>query len=194
MITASMKYLCQWKYDNHKVYLHNFSKFISIQFNYNDYIVEFKDSYLLLPSSLRKLGQSFNIDMQKGLFPHLFVNDPSNSLDYDGYVPNHFNFIDVSIDDYLNYIKDFINKSWNLKSEAIKYCELDCISLYKILMKFNNIIFNKWSLNITNYPTLPSLSFAIFRAHYLNVNSIVNITGKIYDDIKKSNLFIKSNL
>lgn len=212
MMVDSLKFVCQWKYDNHKVYLHNFAKFdsiflfkvmikigtinpiihkgkfISIQFRYNNYVLEFRDSYLLLPSSLRKLGQSFNVDMKKGLFPHLFVNDPSISLDYDGLIPSISNFIDVSIDDYIHYMKDFLlnNKSWNLKSEAIHYCELDCISLYEILVKFNHIIFDKWNLNINSYPTLPSLSFAIFRAHYLKENTIVDITGKIYEDIKKS--------
>jgi hypothetical protein len=75
---------------------------------------------------------------------------------------------------------------WNLKKEAIKYCELDCISLYQILTKFNDLIYNKWQLNMNNYPTLPSLSFAIFRTHYLKDNSVVQITGKIYDDIKES--------
>ena len=63
---------------------------------------------------------------------------------------------------------------------------MDCISLYQILIKFNKIIYNKWSLNINDYPTLPSLSFAIFRAHYLKDNNIIQISGQIYNDIKQS--------
>src|SRR5918911_5780051 len=72
------------KYDNYKIYLHNFSKFdgifllkalcninnsivdpiihdgklISIQFSYKNIILHFRDSYLLLLSSLKKLGNS----------------------------------------------------------------------------------------------------------------------------------------
>lgn len=206
MIIDSLKYLCQYNYDNHKVYLHNFAKFdniflfktmvkmgivnpiihkgkfISIQFKYKDYTIEFRDSYLLLPSSLRKLGQSFSVDRTKGYFPHLFVNN-DQSLDYNGKIPSHNYFIDLSLDEYnkLNH-----NYNWNLKEEAIKYCELDCITLYLILIKFNILIFNKWNLNINNYPTLPSLAFALFRAHYLKENTVVDISGKIYKDIKQS--------
>lgn len=33
--------------------------------------------------------------------------------------------------------------------------------------KFNKLIFDKFKLNITKYPTLPSLAFGLFRAHYL---------------------------
>ena len=39
---------------------------------------------------------------------------------------------------------------------------------------------------MNNYPTLPSLSFAIFRTHYLLENSVAQISGKIYKDIKES--------
>lgn len=208
MVLSAIKYLAKRKYDNYNIYLHNFSKFdviflfkilvnigivtpiinkgrfISMQFNYNDYVLHFKDSYLLLPASLKKLGLSFKIKQQKGFFPHLFVNKNDISLDYIGNIPNRDYFINLSENDYNDYCLNYNN--WNLKSEAIKYCELDCISLYQILIKFNNIIFEKYNLNINNYPTLPSLAFAIFRAHYLLENTIIEISGKIYNDIKKS--------
>jgi hypothetical protein len=75
-------------------------------------------------------------------------------------------------------------KIWNFKEEAKLYCELDCISLYQVLTKFNTLIFNKFKLNINNYPTLPGLSFAIFRAHYLKDNSIHMLSGDISKDIR----------
>ena len=49
-----------------------------------------------------------------------------------------------------------------LKTESIKYYSLDYISLYQILNLFNNLIFDKFKININKYPTLSSLSFAIF--------------------------------
>jgi len=79
MIQNAINDICIRKYRNYKIYLHNFSKFdgyflvkylaklgtcdpiihkgkiISLKFNYNNYNITFKDSYLLLPSSLRKL-------------------------------------------------------------------------------------------------------------------------------------------
>lgn len=66
-------------------------------------------------------------------------------------------FYNIDVVDYNNYCHLF-NNNWNLKSECIKYCELDCISLYQILIKFNNIIYDKISLNINDYPILPSLN------------------------------------
>jgi len=108
-------------------------------------------------------------------------------------------FMELLMNEYNDYCREFINKPWNLKNEAIKYCELDCITLYQILTKFNILIFNKWQLNMNNYPTLPSLTFAIFRAHYLRDNSVVQISGKIYEDIKQSytggavDMYIPSN-
>lgn len=210
MIISAIKSIANKNYDNHKIYLHNFAKFdaiflfkiltklgivsplrhkgrfISIQFNYNNYVFHFRDSFLLLPASLRKLCESFNLNIIKGYFPHLFLNNSDISLDYEGDIPNKKYFNDMSDDEYNDYCMKYNNNNWNLKNEAIKYCELDCISLYDILMKFNNIIYDKWSLNINNYPTLPSLVFAIFRAHYLKDNSVVQLSGQMYKDIKQS--------
>jgi len=174
----------------------NNGRFISLKFSYNNYTVEFRDSYQLLPSSLRKLSKSFNVDIIKGLFPHTFLNNKSDDiLNYIGIIPSIQYFLDTisinedlleNINNLIDYFRKYINIPWNLKDEAIKYCELDCISLYQILIKFNTLIYNKWQLNMNNYPTLPSLAFAIFRAHYLKDNSVVQISGQIYDDIKES--------
>ena len=68
------------------------------------------------------------------------------------------------------YLKSSPNaniNNWSLKNETLKYCINDCISLYEVLIKFNQFIFNKFKLNIHNYPTLPSLTFGIFRSNFL---------------------------
>ena len=46
----------------------------------------FFDSYQLLPSSLRKLGLSFNTSQKKDIFPYNFVN--KDNLNYVGPVPS----------------------------------------------------------------------------------------------------------
>jgi hypothetical protein len=123
-----------------KPIIHN-GKFISVSIVYGDneqYQIEFKDSILLLLYSLKALCNSFKIDDAKSIFPHLFVNE--NNLNYKGDVPTIENFIEISNNDYQNYKSKF-NKNWNLKSEAIKYCNLDCISLYQVLFIFNEMIF-----------------------------------------------------
>nr|UEX92847.1 hypothetical protein [Marasmius tenuissimus] len=72
------------------------------------------------------------------------------------------------------------------KDEVIRYCADDCISLYQILVKFNDLFMENFNINIKNYPTLPSLTFANFRSNYLEKDQIAQITGKIYQDLKQS--------
>jgi hypothetical protein len=147
------------------------------------YSIEFRDSLLMLPISLRKLCIAFNVD-NKGIFPYDFANDIY--LDYNGNVPA-INFFDkVTQDEYNTYLSNYVNNTWNLKQETIKYCELDCISLYQVLVKFNELIFNNYQLNINRFPTLPSLAFGIYRSKYLGDNKIPLISGDIFNNIKKS--------
>jgi len=181
MINRAITDICIRKYNNYKIYFHNFSKFdgyflvkylakigicdpiihkgkiISLNFSYNNYNIVFKDSYLLLPSSLRKLGKSFNVNSLKGIFPYGL-----SDINYIGDVPDIKYFSKINIDEYNKYKDSFNNNIWNFRKEAKKYCELDCKSLFEILSKFNSLIFNRFKLNINKYPTLPSLSFAIF--------------------------------
>lgn len=71
-----------------------------------------------------------------------------------------------------------------MKNESIKYCIQDCKSLYQVLDKFNELIFDKFNLNIHNSPTLSSLAFNIFRAHYLKDSKIPLIGGNMLNDIR----------
>jgi len=75
-----------------------------------------------------------------------------------------------------------------LRRETDKYCEQDCRVLYQIINIFSRRIFEQFKINIHNYPTLPSLAFAIFRSNFLDKvkNGIPLITGEIYNYIKKS--------
>ena len=82
-------------------------------------------------------------------------------------VPEFSLFDKISLEEYSNYKDQFKNKAWDFKEESEKYCILDCISLYQILSKFNQLIFNSFKINITKYPTLSSLAFGIFRTHFL---------------------------
>jgi DNA polymerase type B, organellar and viral len=157
---------------------------IDIELSYNNFKINFRDSYLMLPLSLRKLAITFKVD-NKGLFPYSFVNNHTD-LNYEGIIPDFKYFNNISLDDYNNYCNSFIDKNWSLKIETLKYCIQDCISLYQIIEKFNYFIFNLFNLNIHNYPTLPSLAFGIYRSKYLKDHKIPLITGQIFNDIRKS--------
>jgi hypothetical protein len=223
MIKDAMEDINRKKYKNYKIYLHNFAKFdgmflikylaqlgyckpvihkgklISCKFNLlnNKQSVTFLDSYLLIPASLRDLCKSFDVIEGKGIFPFLL-----NNINYLGFVPEYqyFDKNSVSLEECNIYKSQFGYKLWSFRDESIKYCSLDCISLYKVLVKFNELIFNKFSLNITKYPTLPSLAFGIFRTHFLIKKEDINkdkegnliktpskihmLSGKIAEDIR----------
>jgi hypothetical protein len=67
----------------------NHGSFIDLKFKFdNKYILYFRDTYLLLPASLKKLAINFNVQ-QKGIFPHLFVNNSDIILNYIGKVPEY---------------------------------------------------------------------------------------------------------
>jgi hypothetical protein len=207
MMKLAIKDLMIKKYDNYKVYIHNLAKFdgifllkmltelgqvkpvihhgnlISIGFKFNSYNITFRDSLQLLIFSLKKLGISFGVDTKKSIFPHSFVNE--NNLDYIGQVPDFKFFNNISKEEYLDYCKLF-NNNWSLRDESIKYCHIDCVSLFQIMTKFSNMIFELFKIDVHKYPTLSSLAFAIFRTHFLRKDEIPQLTGQIAKDIRLS--------
>jgi DNA polymerase type B, organellar and viral len=214
------------KYTGYKVYFHNFSNFdaifilsilsdlsnkiepvirdgryINIKLYYgpnNKYVISFRDSMLLLPSSLKKLSNSFNDTEIKGIFPYDFVNNIA--LNYIGKIPEFEYFSNTInldkydeldkedkefVDQYIEYNNKFKNKTWDLRHELIKYCELDVISLWQVINNFQKLIYKNFSQDILNWPTLSSLAFAIYRSNFLdNKANIPIVLGKIYDNIK----------
>jgi len=197
--------LLQPKYYGYSVYAHNLSRFdIIFIFKYiaslknefkitpiikdgniisltiekgNNIKIIFKDSYLILPSGLAKLTKTFNVDTPKGLEP-ILLPTWNSSLEAKQYEQS-------SIDHYNKTIEIITNfNEWKYKVQ--KYCETDCISLYDVLIKFRELIFINWKLDIENYPTTPSLAFAIYRKCYLKNNLIPISEGKVFDFIRKS--------
>lgn len=118
---------------------------ISIKGESTGFNINFRDSLLLLPTSLRKLAKSFGV-MEKSIFPYAFVNDPNLDLDYKGIVPDFKYFSDLSLVDYNNYTQNF--NIWSLKYETIKYCLQDCIVLYQVLKNFSQSIFKDLKVNL----------------------------------------------
>jgi len=209
MILECLKSILIRKYNGYKVYIHNMAKFdiifllkyivkiatlqpvihngriISLMINFgknNEYSIQFKDSYLLLLASLAKLSKAFGITNPKSLFPFHFVN--KDNFNYIGKIPDIRYFNKISKNEYQNYKSNF-RTVWNLKVESIKYCEIDCISLYQVLIKFNDLIFKLFRKNVHHYPTLPSLAFGIFRSNFMENENIPQLSGKIAKDIRQ---------
>jgi len=120
LLKTSILYLMKRKFHQHKIYLHNFSHFdgifllrvlsslteeirpiirdgriIDLKFtfysNRSKYLLYFRDSYLLLPSSLVDLARNFKVE-NKGIFPYRFVNNPEIELNDEGPIPYFYNF------------------------------------------------------------------------------------------------------
>lgn len=147
----------------------------------------FYDSNLIFQTSLRKLSKSFKIDNEKTFFPYGFMNDTNLNFNYNGEVPDIQHFLNtISEDDYKKYKDKFKNKKWNLSKELIKYCENDTISLYQIINKFHNEIYSLFRIDISKYPTLPSIAFAIYRTNFIYKYRIPKILGKLHYTLKES--------
>jgi len=54
------------------------------------------------------------------------------------------------------------------------------------MIKFNELIFERFEINIHKYPTLSSLAFVIFKTHLLRKNEIPQLTAQVARDIRQS--------
>jgi len=159
------------------------NKILSISITNNENKCKFKilDSIQMLNGSLDSLCKSFNIINKKGFFPHNFIN--KDNLFYIGDTPPHNCFKNMPINIY-NSIK---SENWNLKYEALAYLKKDVLGLLEVMLKFNEKIFNKYSLNITNFVTAPKLAVGIFTSKFYNNDlNIKMVRGNVEKDIRSS--------
>lgn len=144
--------------------------------------IVFKDSYLLLPVSLRDLCIAFGLLINKLHFPYKLTD-----INYTGIFPEfQYWSSDLSRSEYIKLHQQFGDKVWNFKDEALIYCKTDCISLFNILVKYNELIFNQFSMNVHKSITLPALAFKIFKAAFMPENTIFQIKGQVEQDIREA--------
>ena len=143
--------------------------------------ITFKDSYLLLPLSLRLLCVAFGVSTPKSYFPFNMTD-----INYTGVFPQFEYWTDMTQAVYDSIKLEFKNKMWSFKVEATKYCELDCKCLHEVLTTFNELIFNNFSINIHKPLTLPALAMRIFKTHYMPENTIFRISAEVEQNIRLS--------
>ena len=131
---------------------------------------------------MAKLTKGFGVETLKSIFPYFFVNE--NNLNYIGEVPDIKYFNKLKLKDFNEYKNKFDN-NWSLRDETIKYCEIDCISLHQVIFKFTEMIFDLFGKNVHNYPTLPSLAFAIFRSNFMEETQFLNYQVKYLQILDK---------
>jgi hypothetical protein len=117
----------------------------------------FRDSLLLIPSSLDKLCKSFE------------VTAPKTSFDF-----NKINAC-VTIEDLTA-----------IREDLTVYCERDTIALYQVIIKFNHFIIKHTSVSIFKFPTIPSVALATYRSKFIPKNVVPKITGNLFQDLKAS--------
>ena len=145
----SIKVRYGWRYDQSKFRYH----------------LEFRDSLLILLSSLKKLSETFLKDK-----PELQKLDNEDIIKL-----------------LLSKGNELVLLDGKFKVKLLNYCLLDCISLSNIFYRFAQIIFSHWKINVHKYPTLPSLALAIYKTHYLESDSLIPlISDDIYKDISKA--------
>ena len=110
----------------------------------------FKDSLLMLPLSLRKLAKDFDVETQKVYFPYGLSN-----TSYRGKLPSTQFWTDITPQEYKALYDRYYDGSWVFEYEAVKYCMLDCVCLYEIILQFNKLFYEHFQLNVHTRLTLP---------------------------------------
>jgi hypothetical protein len=159
-------------------------KLISIKLKVSGAIsktIVFKDSMLLLPYSLRKLCQSFKIEESKGYFPFNLDN-----IFYMGTFPQREHWIGISAEKWLELKTDHGKKLWSFKTEAIKYCRLDCVSLHQVITQFAQLIYERFQVDAHKALTLPALAMKIYKTNFIPENTIYQLLGIPEYNIRQS--------
>ena len=131
------------------------------------------------------LAKSFKVE-DKGMFPYRFATDENIKNNYCGDIPPFEYFDSITLEQYNEYSKEFLGKTWNLKEETIKYCIQDCVTLYQVLDVFFKENYENTRVIGSKYYSLPSLAFANFRAKFMPDDiTIPCLNGEIYQFIKQ---------
>jgi len=146
-----------------------------------------KDSINFYTASLKKVLQDYKCEIQKGVFPHGFMNE--NTLNYIGpkpeykYFQNEFTKMVFSRKEY-----DLIPKeNWNCKEELLTYLKADVKGLLEVLKLTSKFYFDRYSLNMTKFLTLPSLAIAVYFTNYHDQDhEIKMVKGIVEKDIRSA--------
>jgi hypothetical protein len=129
------------------------------------------DSLNILDSSLRELSKVFNCKTEKGSYPYKLIEKLgiSKGLEYKGEVPAKEYFENISNQDYNSLVERAKQENkgiWNSKDELEKYLNTDLENLYDIIMKFANMIYDDFNINITRVRTAAGLAYLIYSSNY----------------------------
>lgn len=113
---------------------------------------------------------------------------PYNLYDtsYIGVYPAYKYFTDITNKEWSHLKQEHGMRVWSFNKESIKYCKLDCETLHQVIMKFNELFYNKFQINVHKSLTGPSLTMRMFKTHYMKPNTIFQLLGPVEQDIRQS--------
>lgn len=153
----------------------------SITIRYVDKIITLKCSYKILPLSLHKIAQIFNLE-NKMPFPYKFIT--SDNIYYTGPTPDQ-NFFN-SKKDY-EIFKCYNSNFINVREYTLKYCENDVLITVKFLINIFKIL-KKFKINAQNTYSAPSLALKIFEKRF-NTNNLKFKFNKLIDNFARKAYF-----
>jgi len=155
----------------------------SVKIRFKGRVVEFRDSYKLLPFSLKKFQQEFDLPdeiCKKEAISYSYYTEENNNkriniMDYCNLLSNDEQLIFLkNIDNEPSYDKD--NKTFNPMDYYKEYLRLDCLVLKKGMQKFAELIkeITENKMSIYDCLTISSLTdkYMIIEGAYDNVFSV----------------------
>ena len=144
----------------------------------NHAVIRIFDSYRFFKSSLDNLGKSFSTPIQKGDFPHEFVN--SSNIHYIGDTPDS------------KYFKKevFFRNDWNLREECLKYLSADLKCLLMVMYLFSEKMFLEYKVRVWEHTSLPSAVITAYLLKYYNpdVTPIALCKGNLNNSLRKASV------
>jgi len=98
---------------------------------------------------------------------------------------NYYESLDLK--DYNKLCSQYLENNWSVKKETLKYLELDLRSLLELLLKFSEIVYSEYGLNITEFKTISGLSLHIYLSNYYKQKyNIKLIKGNLETEIRSA--------
>jgi hypothetical protein len=177
-------------------------KYISFTMRFDTHNVNFIDFVCLIPGSLKGIAQSFQLEVQKGDFPHRFLT--KDTLDYVGSLPplesekDYFSLQWKKSEKDVTEIKEWylvqsgkyctcegvcscMKAPWDCRKFLVEYCWLDVDVLadackkYRDLLMMESTMTGNWkptSIDPFNYLTQSQLAMQIFLSGFAELPKI----------------------
>lgn len=73
-----------------------------------------------------------------------------------------------------------------MKKECLKYLSKDLLGLQEAIKKFSSDIYELEKLNITNVPTISSLSFKSLITNYIHPDTLYQVKGRAHEYMRRA--------